>query len=52
MPVTIPGVVLELLSAVAAFLKGAGDSAAEEEAMMQAQEAIKREMDRRKFGTG
>lgn len=46
----IPKIVFELLQAVGDFLRAGGDAAAEEEAMMLAQESIKREMDRRKFG--
>lgn len=47
---SIPKVVFELLQAVGDFLRASGSAAAEEEALMLAQEAIKREMDRRKFG--
>lgn len=47
---TIPAVVIELLSAVAKFIGAAGDEAAEEEAMMRAEEALKAERDRRRFG--
>jgi hypothetical protein len=48
--VSIPRIVFELLQVVGDLLKGAGDSAAEEEALMRAQESLKAELDRRKFG--
>lgn len=44
--------IVSLLSAVLALVRAKGDEAAETEALMQAEEAIKRELDRRKFARG
>jgi hypothetical protein len=44
--------VVEILFAVVKLLQAEGDETRETAALMQAEEAIKRELDRRKFGGG
>lgn len=44
--------VVELLGAIVKLIQAGEDEAAQTEALYEAQEAIKRELDRRKFGGG
>lgn len=44
--------IVALLGAVVKLLQSPDDEAAQTEALMAAEEAIKRELDRRKFGGG
>lgn len=48
----IPKIISDLALAILRFIQAEDDDTAQEEALMQAQEAIKRELDRRKFGKG
>ena len=50
LPAQTAGIILQLVSIVIDLIKAGDDQDAQEDALMRGQEAIKKEMDRRRFG--
>ena len=50
-PAGVVDIVVELIGLIIKFVKAGDDEAAQEAVLMDAQEKIKAEMDRRRFGT-